>query len=194
LPKAGSLACATQPISAAHAEPARPPLTPQTRLPGINFRSIAATATQSRDAGTFSTLDTDTARTLEAMAARILPTTDTPGAREAGAVWFMDAMLGDALADDLTLIQSGTAELNEQAGGSFAGLDPEAQDRLLTAIEDGGFFNAVRFMTIAGTFTMSEYGGNRDNAGWQMLGLSNQHHWEPPFGYYDRDRHGEQDA
>lgn len=163
-------------------------------LGGISLQSIAAAARQSRDAGELRTLDTGTAQTLDAMAARILPTTDTPGAREAGAVWFMDAMLGEALAGDLELIQRGCTSLNEAAGGSFATLDARAQDRQLSAIEDGPFFAAVRFMTLAGTFTLGEYGGNRDNLGWKILGLSTQHHWQPPFGYYDRGRHGEQDA
>jgi hypothetical protein len=163
-------------------------------LAGTNFPAIAASAMQNRDAGRFTTLDAGTARTLEAMAARIIPTTHTPGAREAGAVWFMDALLGSDLADDMALIISGTADLDAQANGAFADLPSAAQDRLLSTIEDGDFFNAVRFMTIAGTFTLSEYGGNRGNVGWQMLGLTNQHHWQPPFGYYDRDRHGEQEA
>jgi gluconate 2-dehydrogenase gamma chain len=163
-------------------------------LGGLNLKAIAAAAVQSRDAGAFTTLDADSGETLAAIAARILPTTDTPGAQEAGAVWFMDALLGDALADSMPLIQAGIADLNKRAGGAFAALDSAAQDSRLKEIEDGEFFGFVHFLTLAGTFTLGQYGGNRDNLGWKMLGLSDQHHWQPPFGHYDRDRHGEQDA
>ena len=35
-----------------------------------------------------------------------------------------------------------------------------------------------------------EYGGNRDGVGWRMIGFVDEHAFQPPFGYYDRDYPG----
>jgi hypothetical protein len=34
-------------------------------------------------------------------------------------------------------------------------------------------------------FAMPSYGGNRNHAGWKMLGFEHQMAWLPPFGHYD---------
>jgi hypothetical protein len=34
-------------------------------------------------------------------------------------------------------------------------------------------------------FAMPSWGGNRERAGWALLGFDNRHAWQPPFGYYD---------
>jgi len=72
-----------------------------------------------------------------------------------------------------------------QAGARFAALPPDAQTTLLKSEEASPFFQTVRFMTIAGMFAMPAYGGNRNHAGWKMLGFQHQHAWLPPFGHYD---------
>ena len=153
-------------------------------LPGA-LSSIAQAADQNRTADAFTTLSPELAAALDAIAARLVPTTDTPGAREAGAVWFIDAALGADAAPDLPVIEAGIAELNASAGGDFAALDSARQDELLTLAEGGEFFEAVLFLTLAGTFTMPRYGGNRGEVGWDILGFERRHHWEVPFGHYD---------
>ena len=163
-------------------------------LAGRSLSTIAREAAVQRDAQQFTTLTPKLAATLEAMAARILPTTDTPGAREAGAVWFMDTALRRDLPEAQALLEQGAAALDSDAGGSFTAKTDEEQDRLLQKIEDGDFFGLVHFLTLAGTFTLPAYGGNRKNVGWELLGLSTQHHWSPPFGYYDRGHHGEAES
>jgi hypothetical protein len=45
----------------------------------------------------------------------------------------------------------------------------------------------VRFDTIVGTFGAASWGGNRDDAGWRMLGFTHEPAFRPPFGYYDAD-------
>jgi gluconate 2-dehydrogenase gamma chain len=70
---------------------------------------------------------------------------------------------------------------------SFSALAPEQQDALLVSIEDTEFFGTMRYMTIAGMFSLPEYGGNRDYAGWNLIGFEHKHVWEPPFGFYDAD-------
>jgi hypothetical protein len=69
----------------------------------------------------------------------------------------------------------------------FSDLDEGDQDRYLKTQQETGFFGTVRFLTLAGFFGMSSYGGNRDNVGWKLLGLDGQHAWQPPFGHYDAD-------
>ncbi len=56
---------------------------------------------------------------------------------------------------------------------------------MLESIEKTPFFNAVRFDTIVGTFALPTWGGNRDHAGWKMIGLDHQMAYQAPFGYYD---------
>jgi hypothetical protein len=34
-------------------------------------------------------------------------------------------------------------------------------------------------------FAMPVRGGNRDKAGWALIGFVDRHVWQPPFGYYD---------
>ncbi len=56
---------------------------------------------------------------------------------------------------------------------------------MIRDIEKTPFFEAARFDTIVGTFALPTWGGNRDYAGWHMLGFEHQPAFQPPFGYYD---------
>jgi len=134
---------------------------------------------------------------MDAVASRILPSVDgRPGAHEAGAVYFIDRALSTFNAGQKKLYAAGIADLNHRAAQksktapSFAALTPAQQDELLREIENTPFFNAVRFDVIVGTFALPGWGGNRDYAGWRMLGLSHQPRFEAPFGYYDAEVNG----
>ena len=54
-------------------------------------------------------------------------------------------------------------------------------------IENTEFFSTLRYLTIAGMFSLPEYGGNRENIGYQLIGFDDRHFWQPPFGFYDAD-------
>ncbi len=75
-------------------------------------------------------------------------------------------------------------------GASFAALTPAQQDELLREIEQTPFFQAVRFDTLVGTFALPSWGGNRDFAGWRLLGVEHQPFFQAPFGYYDANANG----
>jgi gluconate 2-dehydrogenase gamma chain len=140
----------------------------------------------------FTTLAAEEALELQAIAARIIPTDDTPGATEAGVIYFMDNVLGSSRTEVLEPLRSGLTELQASASArfgvdSFHGLTPEQQDGLLQDIETTPFFNTLRYLTIAGMFTLPSYGGNKDEAGWRMIGFEDRHMWQPPFGHYDAD-------
>lgn len=148
-------------------------------------------AAQSRDrAKAFAVLEPADAADLAAIAERIIPSTDTPGAREAGVVWFMDEALGGFMAEARDPVLAGLADLNRRvnaAGGDrrFADLEEESQNRLIGVIEAQPFFETVHFMTLAGMFAMPVYGGNLNHTGWDLIGFEHAHGWQPPFGYYD---------
>ena len=155
--------------------------------------AMSQAACSARDEGAaFETLTSAEAREIIAFAARIIPTTDTPGATEAGAVYFFDKALGSFFADrlefgrtQLAAFQSGIAEAYPGAE-RFSDLDESDQDAYLKTQEQTPFFQGARILTIFGVFCMSKYGGNRDNIGWKLVGMDGPPHaWSYPFGYYD---------
>jgi hypothetical protein len=163
---------------------------------------IAATqaACTARDEGAaFENITNAEAREFEAIATRILPTTDTPGAREAGAIWFIDKTYGSMYADFLDKDRAMLADFQSGIAAAFPGaelfsdLDEADQDAYLVSRQNTEFFRTVHFKTLAGVFGMSSYGGNRDGIGWQLLGMDGPPHaWSYPFGYYDAEYAKEQ--
>ena len=131
------------------------------------------------------------ARELGAVAEQIVPRTQTPGATDAGVVHFFDQSLEGFIAGPARSARDGvepfTALLRAQHPEDeyFSQLPFDAQTRFLTTQESTGFFQTVRFLTLLGLFAMPAYGGNRDHAGWDILGFKHRHVWQPPFGYYD---------
>lgn len=153
--------------------------------------TIAEAAAADHSAGSaFKYLAPAEAAGLEAMAARIIPTDETPGAREAGVIHFIDRALGEFVAEAAGDVRVGLEDLDSraatlEAGSRFAQLDAASQDALLRQIEATPFFGLVHFLTVAGMFALPSYGGNRDMLGWQLLGFDHRHGWSPPFGHYD---------
>lgn len=158
--------------------------------------AIAQAACSARDsAAEFSTLDAEEAADFAAIAARLIPTTDTPGAREAGVIHFYDRGWGDELAWSLEDMRGFLQTLNESTAARFATLSEDEQDATLRKHEDDGRFEVLRLITIFGFFSMEKYGGNKERVGWDLIGFQGHHGaWAPPFGYYDaayRKEHGD---
>ncbi len=170
-------------------------------LLSMHLAACQDAADQAREAAAagsgFSILTADEGRRLEAVCATLIPSGETPGAREAGAAHFIDLVLGTFEAGSLPTIRDGLAGLKrrveaaEGRGTSFADLSATRQVAILTDVEreDPGFFGTARYLTICGTFCHPDLGGNRDGAGWAILGLDPQNAYEPPFGYYDEGHH-----
>lgn len=137
-------------------------------------------------------LTSEQAVELDAVTARIIPSDGTPGAREAGVVYFIDAGLASYAADQKRAFSDGLAMLAREvrkrhAGQSrFSALTEPQQDEILKAIESSEFFGNTRFATIAGMFTLPRYGGNRDYVGWKLVGQEHVFEYKAPFGWYDR--------
>lgn len=166
------------------------------------LRATALRAAEARREGLpFRVLTDAEAREVEAMAARIIPAGETPGAREAGVVHFIDGALDGFMSAALPVVRGAVEALNaaaaEEGAQRFSELVPEAQDRIVGALEaregrgEGPpFFSVVHMLTVAGMFSSPEHGGNRERVGWSVLGFEDRPVWRPPFGWYDRDAHG----
>ena len=161
-----------------------------TQLPAIEAAARHAREAFGRGQA-FETLTADEARELEAIAAQIFPSDDTPGAREAGVIHFMDRALGTFVSGSLPLVRAGLEDLQMRARGVdpeaavFSALPADRQVELLTEIESGQFFKLIRTLTVQGMFAHPARGGNRDKVGWRILGFEDRFSWQPPFGHYD---------
>ncbi len=119
---------------------------------------------------------------IEAIAAQIIPTDDTPGAREAHCVYFIDRALATFAKNDQPTYIQGLRDLQAK---KFSTLTSEQQIQVLTEIENTPFFNLVRTHTVIGFFARPEHGGNFEKIGWKLIGYDDSLNHKPPFGYYD---------
>lgn len=128
---------------------------------------------------------------IDAMAAQIIPTDETPGAREARVVHFIDRALVTFEKDRQGDYTQGLAMLQAETQKRFPGtarfseLTFDQQLSLLTEIEGTPFFDLVRTHTITGFFASPVHGGNYQKIGWELVGYDDSLYHEPPFGYYD---------
>lgn len=163
------------------------------RLSAPSLLAVTQAACTARDSSAaFTTLANGEAADLAAIAARIIPSTDTPGATEAGVIHFFDNTFAAEMRSELEDARSGLEALNEsiRGVGTFAEQPVEEQDKALRSIEGSAFFDLMRQMTIFGFFAMSKYGGNKDHVGWELLGFKGHNGgWQYPFGYYDAQIH-----
>jgi gluconate 2-dehydrogenase gamma chain len=143
------------------------------KLPGLAFFSDAQAAE------------------IEAMTAQIIPTDETPGAREAHCMYFIDRALSTfaqksqpAYVQGLQDLQAKTQQLYPGAV-KFSALTSEQQIKTLTEIEKTPFFNMVRTHTIIGFLSRPVHGGNYEKIGWKLIGYDDSLNHKPPFGYYD---------
>ena len=118
-----------------------------------------------------------------AIADRILPRTDTPGAIDVGVPAFIDLLYGEFMTPaERQMLTSGLDQVEAagKAAGSatFRALAAERQDGVLREIaraeegRDQGFFRLIRSATILGYFTSEQVGRN-------VL------HYEPVPGRYE---------
>lgn len=99
-----------------------------------------------------------------AIADRILPKTDTPGALDVGVAEFVDVMYGEYMtAEDKKTFAKGLSDVNKASRSAckarFAKLTGEQQDDVLRGIakasegKENTFFHKIRELTITGYFT-----------------------------------------
>jgi gluconate 2-dehydrogenase gamma chain len=120
--------------------------------------------------------------TVCAAAERILPKDEEPGANDLGVPFYMDNQLADPDLDDWKKpFLGGLAVLNRQAsklyGTPFHLSAPEEQDQLLARWQAGKsgesrFFQILMNLTLEGAFGDPSHGGNKDGAGFVMVGFA----------------------
>jgi hypothetical protein len=158
--------------------------------PMLMAAAEAATEQRASDSG-WVNISPSEAAVLAAVVDQIIPPDKTPGAAEIGVVYFIDQALGDFMAEAAGMLKQGILDLDHSAleafprKEGFADLSFKKQTRQLEQIDTTPFFNTMIFLTHCGMFAMPSRGGNRNKAGWDLLGFNNQHAWQPPFGYYD---------
>ena len=132
-------------------------------------------------------LNDDDSATVAAIAERIMPgAPGKPGARDAGVLNYIDLALAGAYADQEDFYRRGLAALDAHCratyGEPFVKLGDQRQDEVITALEQGkapafiwpsaqAFFNTVRNHVMEGMFGDPIYGGNKDFAGWRLVGF-----------------------
>jgi gluconate 2-dehydrogenase gamma chain len=132
-------------------------------------------------------LNDDHAATVTAFAERLMPgASGKPGATDAGVLNYIDLALAGAYSDLQDFYRRGLAALDGHCRTTynkpFAQLTAAQQDEVITALEGGkatgftwpsaqAFFNTVRTHTMEGMFADPVYGGNKDFAGWILVGF-----------------------
>lgn len=140
---------------------------------------------QAASAASYTNLSPAEAATLESIVSRLIPADATgPGALEAGAARYIDRALSEALSAHRDAYRAGLAAVDAYSrarhANGFAALLPEAQDAVLTAMEENratgftpssaAFFELVLGHTLEGTFGDPHYGGNQGYVGWELIG------------------------
>ena len=133
---------------------------------------------------------------VDAVSAQIIPSGATPGAREAHVTVFVDRALATFLAGMAPMFHDGLKDFatgfdaKYPAAKGFAAAKPEQQGAFLVAREQTAFFQMMRLLTVLGYLSSPKYGGNVNGIGWKAIGFDDQHMFQPPFGYYDREYTG----
>jgi len=143
---------------------------------------------------------------VDAAVARLIPADELgPGAKEAGATYFIDQQLFGGWGTMAMMYRQGPhaegtpqqgyqspltpqeifrvaiREINHHLGKPFEKLTAKEQDETLKNLEEGKlalesvpprfFFNLLLDATIEGFFSDPIYGGNRNKAGWKLVGF-----------------------
>ena len=125
--------------------------------------------------------------TLVAVADRIVPRDEWPGAVEAGALDYVMRQLSGDLRNEATIVEQGLAaleaEAQERVGRPLQDLDDEAMDAMLEAVERGevrtvwpvdpaAWFTTVIHLVGEGFYADPANGGNRGAVSWSMIGYA----------------------
>jgi gluconate 2-dehydrogenase gamma chain len=169
----------------------------------------ARSATLATEPPKFKFLSEEQAAEVAAIASRIIPSDDAPGAKEAGTVYFIDNCLATIAVDQQPVYRDGLAKFQEDIRNMFPGVDKfsaaslEQQDKFLREVDiprdvtgrrqryskgSSDFFETIRTHTVAAFLIdpESEYAGNRSGVGWKLIGREPAHSFQPPFGFYDQ--------
>jgi gluconate 2-dehydrogenase gamma chain len=179
-------------------------------------------AAASPDSQKFEFFTPEEAKEVEAISSCIMPSDGTPGAREAGVVFFIDRALVTFSSEEQKTYREGLPGVQKRlkelfpAATLFSAAAPEQQEAVLESLDETGakntprrpranfisgspaqpLFEVIRAHTLQGFLIDPEADrkGNRGGVGWSVIGRLPEHGFQPPFGYYDQDYAGWQPA
>jgi hypothetical protein len=170
-------------------------------------------AASSPDSQKFEFFTSEEAQEVEAISSCIIPSDGTPGAREAGVVFFVDRALVTFAVDDQQTYRQGLPDIKKRlqelfpSATVFSAATPDQQRAVLESLDEEEakdapgrrafrragpgaqpLFELLRAHTIQGFLIdpESDRKGNHGGVGWTALGRDLEHSFQPPFGYYDR--------
>jgi gluconate 2-dehydrogenase gamma chain len=178
----------------------------------LSAAAHARAAAQSSTAPKLEFFTAEQAIEIDAITSRIIPTDRTPGAHEAGAVYFIDHALTTFAIDDQKSYRKGLPEMAARTHDIFPALDKfsaasvEQQDEILHSFDEPGatptrrrnrpraaaqtFFETLRTHTLVAFLLDPDAGGDVNGVGWKIIGREREHMFQPPFGYYDKNYAG----
>ena len=151
----------------------------------------AKSAPRNLDGQPFRFFTPQQAADYEAFAEQIIPTDETPGAKEANVVRFVDFALSEIQPQNKQDFTRALVVLNEHSkktnphASSFAALTAAEQIATMKDMEKTDDFGILRFYTIVGFLSDPADGGNKNQVGWKLIGLEDKFYYAPPFGYHD---------
>ena len=143
------------------------------------------------------------ARIVDAIAARILPSDDGPGARDVNALVFVDNQLA---AGDLSPLAMGViatarivdGEAKRRHGAAFVDLDPSRQDAILSDLADAKLavtfpqreaFRLLHMLTLEALLSDPIHGGNANMIGWKWIRFATPTLRTPGSSDHDHEHH-----
>ncbi len=183
-------AASTALVQAAYAKTARPK-TATAKIPTSKSPTAAGApaehAVEIFEGGHGVFFNDEHAATVAAFAERLMPgAPGKPGATDANVINYIDLALAGAYADQQDFYRRGLAQLDAYCRKAydqpFVNLSAAQQDDVISALEQGkasefefptaqAFFNTLRAHTMEGMFADPVYGGNKDFAGWKLVGF-----------------------
>jgi gluconate 2-dehydrogenase gamma chain len=183
----------------------------------LSAASHARNAAQSPVTAKLGFFTADQAKEIDALTARIIPSGETPGAHEAGVVYFVDRALTTFAIDNQKTYREGLPDVQARTHELYPSLDkfsaatPEQQDDILRSLDaqtpaaanrrpnrpraaGTTFFETLRTHTVVAFLLDPDAGGDPNGVGWKVIGREREHMFQPPFGYYDKDYAGWQPA
>ena len=160
---------------------------PDAQNPDEHSNANASPQGHAPGAGLGAFFNAQDAATIAAFTERLMPgAPGKPGAHDAAVLNYIDLALSGAYAELQDFYRRGLAQLDAYCRATynnpFVRLDTGRQDAVITALEQGkatgftwpaaqAFFETVRTHTIEGLFADPVYGGNKDFAGWRLVGF-----------------------
>ena len=153
---------------------------------GLAFGSVLLFPSCLRQTSTYRFFITDEAKCIIAFCEQIIPKDESPGATDAGVIYYIDRQLAGVFNYDQVTYRSGIKNLqaycNKTASRSFESLVSAEQQKIMKMMESnqikgtewpdgkpGEFFNLILSHTMQGFYGSPIHGGNKDYMSFEML-------------------------